>query len=212
MGISLTGEHLKRYKDIAALFMKYGRSDLVKNAGLEEAAVDGPVAAPSEEKLAEHLAAALEKMGPTFIKLGQLLSTRADILPLSYMEALARLQDKVEPFPFMDVEAIVSSELGVRLSKAFSEFEEEPVAAASLGQVHRAALRDGRRVAVKVQRPGIREVIVKDLEALAEIATFADLHTVVGRRFGFATMLEEFRKTLMRELDYRMEARNLEVL
>jgi len=212
MGISLKGEHLKRYKDIAALFMKYGRSEMVKNAGLEEAVTDGPVAAPSEEKLAEQLASDLEKMGPTFIKLGQLLSTRADILPLAYMEALARLQDKVGPFPFMDVEAIVSSELGVRLSKAFSEFEQEPVAAASLGQVHRAALRDGRRVAVKVQRPGIREVIVKDLEALAEIAAFADLHTVVGRRFGFSSMLEEFRKTLMRELDYRMEARNLEIL
>jgi predicted unusual protein kinase regulating ubiquinone biosynthesis (AarF/ABC1/UbiB family) len=213
MGISLKGEHLKRYKDIAALFMKYGRSELVKNAGLEEAVVAEPAAvAPSEEKLAEQLAADLEKMGPTFIKLGQLLSTRADLLPLPYMEALARLQDKVSPFPFMEVEAIVSAELGVRLSKAFSEFEQEPVAAASLGQVHRAALRDGRRVAVKVQRPGVREQIVKDLEALGEIASFADQHTVAGRRFGFRQILDEFRKTLLRELDYRMEARNLEIL
>jgi predicted unusual protein kinase regulating ubiquinone biosynthesis (AarF/ABC1/UbiB family) len=212
MGISLKGEHLKRYKDIAALFMKYGRADLVKNAGLEDVAAPEAVATPNEEELAKHLAADLEKMGPTFIKIGQLLSTRADLLPLPYMEALARLQDKVGPFPFMEVEGIVSAELGVRLSKAFSEFEEEPVAAASLGQVHRAALRDGRRVAVKVQRPGIREQIVKDLEALREIAAFADLHTEVGRRFGFVRMLEEFRKTLMRELDYQMEARNLEIL
>jgi predicted unusual protein kinase regulating ubiquinone biosynthesis (AarF/ABC1/UbiB family) len=213
MGISLKGEHLKRYKDIAALFMKYGRSELVKNAGLEEAVVAEPAAvAPSEEKLAEQLAADLERLGPTFIKLGQLLSTRADLLPLPYMEALARLQDKVSPFPFMEVEAIVSAELGVRLSKAFSEFEQEPVAAASLGQVHRAALRDGRRVAVKVQRPGVREQIVKDLEALGEIASFADQHTVAGRRFGFRQILDEFRKTLLRELDYRMEARNLEIL
>src|ERR1043165_7296794 len=135
MGISLKGEHLKRYKDIAALFMKYGRSEMVKNAGLEEAAATEPAAvAPSEEKLAEQLAADLEKMGPTFIKIGQLLSTHADLLPLPYMDALARLQDKVEPFPFLDVEGIVSAELGVRLSKAFSEFETEPVAAASLGQ------------------------------------------------------------------------------
>ena len=213
MGISLKGEHLKRYRDIAALFMKYGRSDLVKNAGLEEAvAADQPVATPAESDLGDQLAADLEKMGPTFIKIGQLLSTRADLLPLPYMEALARLQDKVEPFPFLEVEKIVGAELGVRLSKAFSEFDPEPVAAASLGQVHRAALRDGRRVAVKVQRPGIREQIVKDLEALAEIAAFADQHTQAGRRFGFANMLEEFRKTLMRELDYRMEARNLEIL
>src|SRR5712691_436597 len=198
MGISIKGEHLKRYRDIAALFMKYGRSDLVKNAGLEEAVSTEPVTTPDEAHLAEHLAADLEKMGPTFIKIGQLLSTRADLLPLPYMEALARLQDKVGPFPFLEVEKIVSAELGVRLSKAFSEFDPEPVAAASLGQVHRASLRDGRKVAVKVQRPGIREQIAKDLEALAAIAAFADEHTQAGRRFGFATMLEEFRKTLLR--------------
>jgi predicted unusual protein kinase regulating ubiquinone biosynthesis (AarF/ABC1/UbiB family) len=212
MGILLKGEHLKRYKDIAALFMKYGRSDLVKSAGLEEAVATEPVAAPSEEKLAEELAADLERMGPTFVKIGQLLSTRADLLPLPYLEALARLQDKVGPFPFLEVEAIVSAELGVRLSKAFSEFDPEPLAAASLGQVHRAALRDGRKVAVKVQRPHIREQILKDLEALAEIASFLDHHTEIGRRYGFANMLEQFRKTLLRELDYRLEARNLEIL
>jgi ubiquinone biosynthesis protein len=212
MGISLKGEHLKRYKDIAALLMKYGRSDLVKNAGLEELVATEPVAPPSEEKLAEELAADLEKMGPTFIKVGQLLSTRADLLPLPYMEALARLQDKVGPFPFLQVEGIVSAELGVRLSKAFSEFEPEPVAAASLGQVHRAALRDGRRVAVKVQRPGIHDQVLKDMEALAEIAAFFDHHTGAGRRYGFSTMLDQFRKTLLRELDYRQEARNLEIL
>jgi ubiquinone biosynthesis protein len=212
MGISLKGEHLKRYKDIAALFMKYGRSDLVKNAGLEDAATPEAVATPNEKDLGTHLAADLEKLGPTFIKLGQLLSTRADLLPLPYMEALARLQDKVEPFPFLEVETIISAELGVRLSKAFSEFEPEPVAAASLGQVHRAALRDGRRVAVKVQRPNIREQIVQDLEALREIALFADQHTVVGRQFGFTQTVDEFRKTLMRELDYQSEARNLQIL
>ncbi|HUG54905.1 MAG TPA: AarF/UbiB family protein, partial [Vicinamibacteria bacterium] len=212
MGISLKGEHLKRYKDIASLFMKYGRSELVNSAGFDEVVGAEPVATPTGDKLADELAADLEKMGPTFVKLGQLLSTRADLLPLPYMEALARLQDKVEPFPFLEVEGIVSAELGVRLSKAFSMFEKEPVAAASLGQVHRAALRDGRQVAVKVQRPAIRERIVEDLDALAEIAAFADHHTQAGRRFGFSAMLEEFRRTLLRELDYRMEARNLEVL
>jgi predicted unusual protein kinase regulating ubiquinone biosynthesis (AarF/ABC1/UbiB family) len=212
MGITLKGEHLKRYKDIAALFMKYGRSDLVKNAGLEEVAAPEAVATPKESELGEQLAADLERLGPTFIKVGQLLSTRADLLPLPYMEALARLQDRVGPFPFLEVEGIVSAELGVRLSKAFAEFDPEPVAAASLGQVHRAALRDGRRVAVKVQRPGIRDEIVKDLEVLHEIAAFADLHTQVGRRFGFVATVEQFRKTLMRELDYQTEARNLQML
>jgi ubiquinone biosynthesis protein len=213
MGISVKTEHLKRYRDIAALFMKYGRSDLVKNAGLEDVIAGEPAAAaPGETDLAEHLASDLEKLGPTFIKIGQLLSTRADLLPVPYMEALARLQDNVGPFPFLEVEKIVSAELGVRLSKAFSTFDQEPVAAASLGQVHRAALRDGRQVAVKVQRPGIRDQILKDLEALAEIAAFADQHTQTGRRFAFATILDEFRKTLLRELDYRLEARNMEIL
>jgi predicted unusual protein kinase regulating ubiquinone biosynthesis (AarF/ABC1/UbiB family) len=214
MALSLKGEHLKRYRDIAALFMKYGRGDLVSGvAGMEDLAEDGapgPNAGAAAD--AEDLAADLEKMGPTFIKLGQLLSTRADLLPMKYMDALARLQDKVGPFPYLEVEAIVSAELGVRLSKAFAEFDEEPVAAASLGQVHRAVLRSGRPVAVKVQRPGIRERMTQDLEALAEIATFADTHTEAGKRFGFALMLEEFRRTLMRELDYQAEARNLQTL
>ncbi len=213
MSLSLKGEHLKRYKDIAGLFMKYGRGDLVKGAGLADTIAPEEVAAGSSKSAAaEDLAADLEKMGPTFVKLGQLLSTRADLLPLSYMEALARLQDKVEPFPYLEVEGIVTAELGVRLSKAFQEFEQEPVAAASLGQVHRAVLRNGRPVAVKVQRPDIRERICSDLEALAEIAAFADRNTEAGKKFAFAEMLEQFRKSLMRELDYRAEARNLVTL
>ena len=111
-----------------------------------------------------------------------------------------------------DVERIIASELGVRLSKAFLQFDPHPVAAASLGQVHRAVLRDGRQVAVKVQRPDIREQIVEDLEALEEIARFLDEHTEAGRRYGFCDMLDEFRKALLRELDYRQEARNLTTL
>ena len=212
MGISLKPEHLKRYKDIGRLLMKYGRSDLVRKSGLEGALEEEELTAEGAVPKAEELAQDLEKMGPTFIKLGQVLSTRADFLPLPYVEALARLQDDVEPFGYEEVERTVSEELGVRISKAFSEFEPEPIAAASLGQVHRAAMRDGRRVAVKVQRPGIRERIVQDLEALEEIADFLDKRTETGKRYEFAGMLDEFRKTLMRELDYRQEARNLTTL
>lgn len=212
MTLSLKGEHLKRYRAIAALFMKYGRGDLVGGAGMEDLVQDAKTSAPGEAAKADDLAADLEKMGPTFVKLGQLLSTRADLLPMPYMEALARLQDNVGPFSYLEAEAIITSELGVRLSKAFSEFDQEPLAAASLGQVHRAVLRNGRPVVVKVQRPGIRERMTEDLEALAEIAAFADIHTEMGRKFGFVLMLEEFRKTLLRELDYQSEARNLETL
>src|SRR5205814_327620 len=131
------------------------------------------------------------------------------LMPQAYLEALARLQDKVEPFPFDDVEKIVASELGVRMSKAFSDFDVTPMAAASLGQVHRARLRDGRQVAVKVQRPGIRDAMLEDLDALDEIAEFLDKHTSVGKRYQFCQTLDQFRKSVLRELDYRQEATNL---
>jgi predicted unusual protein kinase regulating ubiquinone biosynthesis (AarF/ABC1/UbiB family) len=208
MGISLKPEYLKRYKDIAWLFMKYGRSDLVKQAGLEGALDETQVAEAAVPEAAQ-LSKDLEKMGPTFIKLAQLLSTRADLLPLPYLEALARLQDDVEPFSFKEVEEIMTEELGVRLSKAFAHFEAQPIAAASLGQVHRAEMRDGRQVVVKVQRPGIHELVVKDLEIMQGIAEFLDSHTETGRRYDFALILTELRKSLMRELDYRQEARHL---
>ena len=213
MSFSLKPKHLKRYKDIALLLIKHGRSDVVKHIELEDALEpDALVETTTGESKSDELAQDLEKMGPTFIKLGQLLSTRADFLPPAYIHALTRLQDKIDPFPFEQVEAIFSAELGVRISKAFSEFEAKPLATASLGQVHRAAMLDGRVVVVKVQRPGIREIIAEDLEVLEEIAGFLDKHTQWGKRYEFGKMLEEFRKSLWRELDYRQEARNLSTL
>jgi predicted unusual protein kinase regulating ubiquinone biosynthesis (AarF/ABC1/UbiB family) len=209
MVISLKPEHLKRYKDIAMLFMKYGRSDLVQTSGLSLALGDDSPEVAATAPEAGELAADLERLGPTYIKLGQLLSTRADILPPPYLEALARLQDNVGPFSFADVERIVEDDLGVRLSKAFNRFDSVPMASASLGQVHRAEMRDGREVVVKIQRPEIREQIVQDVAALEELATFLDSHTEMGKRYDFAQMLSEFRKSLLRELDYRDEAGHL---
>jgi ubiquinone biosynthesis protein len=204
-------QHLKRYQEIGWLLMKHGRSDLVQASGLDEVLADSP-AGQAMAAEAKSLADDLESLGPTFVKLGQLLSTRPDLLPPAYLHALARLQDKVEPFPVADAERIVASELGVRLSKAFAEFEATPMAAASLGQVHRARLRDGRRVAVKVQRPGVRERVLDDLEALEDIGAFLDSHTDVGRRYEFARLLEEFRRSVLRELDYIQEGGNLVTL
>jgi predicted unusual protein kinase regulating ubiquinone biosynthesis (AarF/ABC1/UbiB family) len=202
----LKTDRLKRYADVVALLVKYGRSDLVNQSDLsliksQKQSDDAPKA--------EELAADLEKLGPTFIKLGQLLSTRGDLLPEPYLEGLSRLQDRIEPFSFDEVERIVTSELGGRLSKLFLDFETEPTAAASLAQVHRATMRDGRAVVVKVQRPGVREVIVQDLDSLEQVAEFVDAHTEVGKRYEFVNMLADLRESLRRELDFQTEAAHL---
>src|SRR6476659_137288 len=212
MAVSLKPERLKRYKDVAMLLIKYGRSDLISVAGLEGSLLPDEIVAESEAAPAEELAKDLEKLGPTFIKMGQLLSTRADLLPAPDLDALTRLQDHIEPFAYEEVERIVSGELGVRISKAFADFDPVPLAAASLAQVHRAWMRDGRAVVVKVQRPGIRELIVGDLEALGEIAHFLDEHTELGRRYEFENMLVNLRQSLLRELDFTIEANNLHTI
>src|SRR6185503_5822811 len=207
--VSLKPERLKRYKDVTLLLVKYGRSDLVKQAGIEDHLELSEHDLSETAPKAEELAADLEKLGPTFIKLGQLLSTRADLLPSPYLEALTRLQDRVEPFAYEEVDRIVSGEIGVRISKAFADFDPQPLAAASLAQVHRATMRDGREVVVKVQRPDIREQIVEDLEALGQMAQFLDAHTELGKRYDFENMLNGLRSSLLRELDFKLEASNL---
>ena len=213
MGLSLQPRHLARYRDLIALAVKYGRADLLRRARLEEIlGEDLPAADGGAPPSGEGLAHSLEKLGPTFVKLGQLLSTRADLLPDTYLEALVRLQDRVTPVPFGEIEATVRTELGVRLSKAFLEFDHTPVAAASLAQVHRAVLRDGRVVAVKVQRPGVRVQVADDLEVLEAVADIVERYSEVGARYDVVTLVEEFRKTILRELDYRVEAENLTVL
>ncbi len=200
-------DRLSRYRKFARFVVRYGRADFVTRGATATAArVEGDAAE------ARAFAADLERLGPTFIKLGQLLSTRADLLPPVYLEALARLQDNVDPFPFADVERIVQEELGVRLSKAFDAFNPEPIAAASLGQVHRGMMRGGREVAVKVQRPNVRDQVMKDLEALDEVAALMQRFSATSRLVDVHGVLDEFRRTILSELDYREEARNLVTL
>ncbi|MDX1632396.1 MAG: AarF/UbiB family protein [Thermoanaerobaculia bacterium] len=207
--LPVRGEHLKRYREIASLLLRYGSSDLVRKAGLGDL-LDGELTEEASlRSRAEDLARDLERMGPTFVKLGQLLSSRADLLPEPYLEALSRLQDRVEPFPYAEVEKIVARELGVRISRAFGEFERTPMAAASLAQVHRASLRDGTSVAVKVQRPGIRREIDRDLEIFDQIVGVLSGHTEVGRTYDLEGLARELRRTLNRELDYLREANHL---
>ena len=211
MILSLNPEHLKRYKQVIALMIKHGHGDLVKSAPIVDDPLDfapPPPVPPGAKELAKDL----EALGPTFIKLGQLLSTRGDFVPPSYMEALSMLQDDIQPFAFEKVEAIVNVEIGARLSKAFRSFDPVPMAAASLGQVHYAVLRSGQEVAVKIQRPDVREQVAADLEAISEIAEFLDKHTEVGKRFEFTKIVNELRKAMLRELDYRLEAQTMRLM
>lgn len=207
LGSALKIRHIGRYKDVAILLRKYARAGSERLEGADE--LD---ASPERVAEAQAVAADLERLGPTFIKLGQLLSTRPDLLPEVHLDALARLQDKVEPFPFEEAVSIIERDLGVRVNKVFRSLDPKPVAAASLAQLHCGVLRDGRVVAVKVQRPGLREVIDDDMAAIGEAALFLDRHTSIGKRYEFARILDEFRRGLHSELDYTQEALNLRSL
>lgn len=207
---SVVGD-MSRYADLARLLVKYGRTDLVSGAGLDEYLTSDAEAQldPAAARKAVDLAADLERMGPTYIKLGQLLSTRYDMLPPVYTDALARLQDSVEPFPAEQAREIVEAEIGARIRHLFESFDDKPVGAASLGQVHRARTRSGKDVVVKVQRPGIRETVRDDMAVLTQLAELAERRTDVGRRFGITRLLAQFRRSLVGELDYRRESANL---
>lgn len=207
--MKFSSHYLKRYKDIGMLALKYSQPNMASRFGVAD---ENGLADGTQAHDADTLPDDLERLGPTFVKLGQLLSSRADLIPPRYLKPLARLQDRVKPFPYEDVLLIVEKELGTRINKAFSSFDPEPLAAASLGQVHRAALHDGRPVVVKVQRPNIAAQIEQDFAALEEIARFLNRHTRFGQRYQLLKILEEFESTLAHELDYRREASNLTAL
>jgi predicted unusual protein kinase regulating ubiquinone biosynthesis (AarF/ABC1/UbiB family) len=212
----LKPRHLSAYRDLLLLFTRYGRKDFRISLGPQDLLLAEDASAeaiePDVKQRAEAFATRLKAMGPTYVKFGQLLSTRPDVVPPEYITALESLQDQVEPFSFAEVEKIVEEELKVRISKAFSEFESKPLAAASLGQVHRAALRDGRQVVVKVQRPNVREQVLKDLEVFTDIAKALEEHTELGRKLNLVGTVEQAKLTLLNELNYLQEARNAEIL
>src|SRR5215212_5101900 len=213
----LKTRNIGAYRDLLLLFTRYGRKDFRLNVSPQDVLIAPPESEtgaiePDVRARAEAFAAALRGMGPTYVKFGQLLSTRPDIVPPEYIVALESLQDNLDPFSFADVERIVEEELGVRISKAFEAFDSTPIAAASLGQVHRAMLRDAREVVVKVQRPNVREQVRKDLEVFTDIAQAMEEHTDVGRKMNLVGAIEQARVTLMSELNYLQEAQNTERL
>jgi ubiquinone biosynthesis protein len=157
-----------------------------------------------------HLREMLDELGPTFVKFGQLLSTRPDVVPPDIIAELRPLQDDVRPFPFEQVEQVVESELGLSLEKLFLEFDTAPMAAASIGQVHRAVLPNGREVAVKVQRPGAPRQIEADLSLLYQAARLAQERIRSLDFIDARGVVDEFARQIRQELDYRLEARNAE--
>ena len=194
--------------------LKYWNSDLFRQT--TSAAMDEALQEEDDEhqfdQTPEELVEDLKDMGPTYIKLGQLLSTRPDLLPDEYLQALANLQDNVSPVPFEEVKKIIEEELGTKISKAFNVFEEKPIASASIGQVHRAELNSGKPVAVKIQRPGIRKQFMQDLETLDELTQMAVKHLERAKTYAIDEVFAELRRILINELDYNKEAQNLKTL
>ncbi len=212
-------KHPERYLEICRVLRKYELHHIVAELGMSHHHDDDLDQLPSPNGHVDHdddhgtqLASALEELGPCFIKLGQLLSTRPDLLPADYIHALSRLQDTIQPVPAARIVQIVQTELRAPISELFQSFDDQPLATASMAQVHRAVLRDGTEVAVKVQRPGVRQRIEIDLEVLREIARFAARHTAIGARYGLVQMVRELETSLNQELDFRLEAENTRLI
>jgi ubiquinone biosynthesis protein len=205
--------HLKRYREIARVLIRHGFGGLVDQLGLMPALslprrllhreAEAPPLSPPE-----HFRLVIEELGPTFIKLGQILSTRPDLVPPAYIRGLIRLQDTLPPAPWEAVKAQIETELGGPVEDIFASFEVEPLAVASLSQVHGATLPDGREVVVKVQRPDIEKVIAVDLEILFDLARLVQERTPLGEIYDLPEIAEDFAYTLRAEMDYRREGRN----
>ncbi|HOK54944.1 MAG TPA: AarF/UbiB family protein, partial [Armatimonadota bacterium] len=168
--------------------------------------------ASQEQGTPARLVQALEELGPTFIKFGQLLSTRSDLLPQGYIEELSKLQDTAPTIPIAYVREVISTELGGPPETIFAEFNDVPIAAASLGQVHSAVLHDGTQVIIKVQRPGIRDVVDRDIEILYTIASMLERRWERAKTYGLTEVVDEFAITIREELDYTREAYNTQRL
>jgi ubiquinone biosynthesis protein len=211
--------HPERYLEIFRVLRKYELHHVAAQFGFshrheeedEEISLNGHHD-EEEDDHAVGFTSALEELGPCFIKLGQLLSTRPDVLPANYIEALSRLQNTVTPVPSEKITAIIESELGAPISEIFEFFDDEPLATASMAQVHRAVLHDSNEVAVKVQRPGVRQRIEIDIEVLHEVARFATKYTPFGQRYGIMLIVRELERSLNQELDFRLEADNTRII
>ena len=215
--IGRTYRHLTRYRQILTILFKYGFGDLLEMLKIDQYIEVGlqmisKKRAARTERLTrpQRLRLAFEELGPTFIKLGQILSTRPDLIPVDFIDELAKLQDDVPPFDFNAVMKIVETEFDVPPDKLFKSLDEAPLASASIGQVHQAVLIDGESVAVKFQRPDIRKTIEVDLEIMLHLATLTERHIEELSFHRPVRIVEEFARILEKEIDYKIEATNME--
>lgn len=210
--MSTIPEKFSNYTKFISFILKYWNSDVFKAASDNALNNENFDDSEHDYKNPEELAEDLKNMGPTYVKLGQLLSTRPDLIPEPYLKALEALQDDVEEIPYSEVQKIVEEEIGQRISKAFESFEVQPLASASIGQVHLAILRSGKKVAVKIQRPGVRKNFTEDLDTLKELTDLAVKHSKTAKKYAVDEILDELRFILLNELDYVKEAENLVAL
>jgi len=215
--IGRTYRHLNRYRQILTVLFRYGFGDLIDRLNIEQYIEVGlqMISKKRRERVerltrAERLRMAFEELGSTYVKLGQALSARPDLIPADFITELAKLQDKVPSFPFSDVEQIIENELAAPVSDLFDAFEPVPLASASIGQVHRARLKDGEAVAVKVQRPHIKRTVEVDLEIMLHLATLMERNIEEAALHRPVKIVEEFARSLEKETDYILEASNIE--
>lgn len=207
--MSILPDQYDKYLRFFKFMWKYWNSDVFAMPD-DQIPESGHEINPDEfDHTPEELTEDLKSMGPTYVKLGQLLSTRPDLLPPHFMKALATLQDDVEAVEYEVIEEIFQEEIGIRISKAFLSFDKEPLATASIGQVHSAVSLSGEPVAVKIQRPDIRKRFVEDLDTLMSLSEKAENYSETARNYGVHAVIEELRYMLLKELDYNLEAQNL---
>jgi len=207
---------LRRYRQIVSILLKYGFDQVLDQMKIFTRLRIRKKALKKVEELekltyTQRVRLALEELGPTFVKLGQVLSMRPFLIPLELVLELTKLQDQVGPFPFVQVKQIVESELNASLDKYFSSFDTVPIASASLSQVHKAVTKEGKVVVVKVQRPGIKEIIEADMDILKDLTNLLERYVPESKQYDPRGIREELEKSIRREIDFNNEARNIQV-
>ncbi len=203
--------HIKRFRQIFNILSKHGLGHIFDNFGLKnnfQTLINKNHYTKIPLTIAERLPLVLAELGPTFIKLGQVLSTRPDLLPPNYLAQMERLQDQVPPVAYEKIKQVIETNLNRPLEEIFAAISETPIAAASIGQVHKATLLSGEQVVIKVQRPGVKRIVEVDLEILADLAEFLEAHTEWGKFYHLEQLQMEFARSIREELDYMIEARN----